>query len=114
MSVSRELTLWAARVRLVRKAAVTLAVAAVASAIGTYAALRGLPPFGEHRPDMDQLFLLLDLVLVLPLCAIVVWRVVQVWTERRRGLAGSRQRGTEPWTEPLRCGAPGQCPRELS
>jgi two-component system nitrogen regulation sensor histidine kinase NtrY len=90
MSVSRELTLWAARVRLVRKTAVILAVAAVASAIGTYAALRGLPPFGEHRPDMDQLFLLLDLVLVLPLCAIVVWRVVQVWTERRRGLAGSR------------------------
>jgi two-component system nitrogen regulation sensor histidine kinase NtrY len=90
MSVSRELTLWAARVRLVRKAAVILAAAAVASAVGTYAALRGLPPFGEHRPDMDQLFLLLDLVLVLPLCAIVIWRVVQVWTERRRGAAGSR------------------------
>jgi two-component system nitrogen regulation sensor histidine kinase NtrY len=90
MSISRKLTLWAARVRLVRKTAVVLAVAAVASAIATYAALRGLPPFGERRPDMDQLFLMLDLVLVLPLCAIVVWRVVQVWTERRRGLAGSR------------------------
>jgi two-component system nitrogen regulation sensor histidine kinase NtrY len=90
MSVSRELMLWAGRVRLVRKAAIALAVAALASAVGTYAALRGLPPFGGRRPDMDQLFLLLNLVLVLPLCAIVAWRVVQVWTERRRGLAGSR------------------------
>jgi two-component system, NtrC family, nitrogen regulation sensor histidine kinase NtrY len=90
MSVSRELVLWAGRVRLVRKAAIALTLAALASAAGTYAALRGLPPFGGRRPDMDQLFLLLNLVLVLPLCAIVAWRVVQVWTERRRGLAGSR------------------------
>ena len=90
MSVSRELVLWAGRVRLVRKAAIALTFAALASAAGTYAALRGLPPFGVRRPDMDQLFLLLNLVLVLPLCAIVAWRVVQVWTERRRGLAGSR------------------------
>ena len=90
MSVSRELALWASRVRLVRKAAIALAVAALTSGIASYLALRGLPPFGARRPDMDQLFLLLNLVLVLPLCAIVVWRVVQVWTERRRGLAGSR------------------------
>ncbi len=90
MSVSRGLVLWAGRVRLVRKAAIALTFAALASAAGTYAALRGLPPFGGRRPDMDQLFLLLNLVLVLPLCAIVAWRVVQVWTERRRGLAGSR------------------------
>jgi two-component system nitrogen regulation sensor histidine kinase NtrY len=90
MSVSRELARWAGRVRLVRKAAIALTVAALASGLGTYAALRGLPPFGPRRPDMDQLFLLLNLVLILPLCAIVAWRVVQVWAERRRGLAGSR------------------------
>ncbi len=91
MSLSRELMLWAGRVRLVRKAAIGLALAAFASAIATYLALRGLPPFGGQRPpSMDQLFLLLNLLLVLPLCAIVAWRVVQVWTERRRGLAGSR------------------------
>ena len=90
MSVSRELMLWAGRVRLVRKTAITLAVAALISIAGTYAALRGLPPFGGREAGMDQLFLLLNLVLVLPLCAIVAWRVVQVWTERRRGLAGSR------------------------
>ncbi len=91
MSVSRELMLWAGRVRLVRKAAIGLALATLASAIASYLALRGLPPFSAQRPpSMDQLFLLLNLVLVLPLCAIVVWRMVQVWTERRRGLAGSR------------------------
>jgi len=90
MSVSRELVLWAGRVGLVRKAAIVLALAALASAVATYAALRGLLPLSARRPDMDQLFLLLNLVLVLPLCAIVAWRVVQVWTERRRGLAGSR------------------------
>ncbi|HWG80585.1 MAG TPA: PAS domain-containing sensor histidine kinase [Stellaceae bacterium] len=91
MSVSREeLVLWARRVRLVRKTVIALAIAAIASALATYAALRGLPPFGPSRPDMDQLFLLLNLILVLPLCAIVAWRLVQVWAERRRGLAGSR------------------------
>src|SRR5258708_12536954 len=90
MGVSRELVLWARRVRLVRRRVIALAIAAVAWALGTYAAMRGLPPFGPSRPDMDQLFLLLNLILVLPLCAIVAWRLVQVWAERRRGLAGSR------------------------
>src|SRR6185312_15399042 len=89
MSVSRELMLWAGRVRLVRKAGIALAIAAAASGVATYAALKGLPPFGRS-PDMNQLFLLLNLLLLLPLCAIVAWRMVQVWTERRRGLAGSR------------------------
>ncbi|HEV8026234.1 MAG TPA: PAS domain-containing sensor histidine kinase [Stellaceae bacterium] len=89
MSVSRELVLWAGRVRLVRKTAITLAVAASASAIATYAAMRGRPLFGSSRPEIDKLFLLL-LILVLPLSAIVIWRLVQVWAERRRGLAGSR------------------------
>jgi two-component system nitrogen regulation sensor histidine kinase NtrY len=89
MSVSRELVLWAGRVRLVRKTAIALAVAASASAIVTYAALSGRPLFGSSRPEIDKLFLLL-LILVLPLSAIVIWRLVQVWAERRRGLAGSR------------------------
>ena len=48
-----------------------------------------IPPF-DSRPHLDQLFLLLNLVLLLPLVAVVAWRLVQVWAERRRGLAGSR------------------------
>jgi two-component system nitrogen regulation sensor histidine kinase NtrY len=89
MSVSREFVLWAGRVRLARKVVLALAVAAILSGAATYAALRGLWPF-DGRPHLDQLFLLLNLILVLPLVAIVAWRIVQVWAERRRGLAGSR------------------------
>ena len=89
MSLSRQVLGWAGRVGLRSKLAIVLAVSTLASGACTYAALRGLPPFASH-PDMDQLFVLLDLVLLLPLCAIVAWRVVQVWAERRRGLAGSR------------------------
>jgi two-component system nitrogen regulation sensor histidine kinase NtrY len=89
MSVSRRFMLWAGRVGLARKLAIVLSVAAILSGAATYTALRGLPPF-DTRPHLDQLFLLLNLVLVLPLFAIVVWRLVQVWAERRRGLAGSR------------------------
>src|SRR5579875_3494718 len=79
----------AGRVRLPRKLAAALASAAVLSAVATFAAMRGIPPF-DARPHLDQLILLVNLVLVLPLVAVVTWRLVQVWTERRRGLAGSR------------------------
>jgi two-component system nitrogen regulation sensor histidine kinase NtrY len=89
MSVRGELAIWAGRIRLGRKLALLLAFAAVLSAAATWGALKGLPPF-DTRPHLDALFLLLNLVLVLPLFAIVAWRLVQVWTERRRGLAGSQ------------------------
>src|SRR6185437_10263695 len=89
MSVSSELVLWARRVRLPRKLAVILAVAAVLSALATFLAVRGVPPF-DTQPHLDQLILIVNLVLVLPLVAVVCWRLVQVWAERRRGLAGSR------------------------
>ncbi len=89
MSVRGEIVVWASRIRLGRKLALALAVAAVLSAAATWAALKGLPPF-DTRPHLDALYLLLNLVLVLPLFAVVAWRLVQVWTERRRGLAGSQ------------------------
>jgi two-component system, NtrC family, nitrogen regulation sensor histidine kinase NtrY len=89
MSVRGEFLLWARRVRLGRKLALALAFAAVLSAVATWAALNGVPPF-DTRPHLDALFLLLNLVLVLPLFAVVAWRLVQVWTERRRGLVGSQ------------------------
>src|SRR5579885_1278888 len=89
MTVRRKFMLWAGRVRLGRTLALTLAVAAALSAAATYAALKGLPPF-DTRPHLDALYLLVNLVLVLPLFALVAWRLEQVWAERRRGLAGSR------------------------
>jgi len=82
-------TAWAKRTNLAYKLAVVLAIAVVASAIGTYSAVLGLPPFG-NKATINQLFLLLNLILVLPLCGIIFWRVAHVWAERRRGLAGSR------------------------
>ena len=57
--------------------------------MATIAALRGVWP-GAAAPQLDQLFLLLNFVLLLPLIAILAWRLVQLWAERRRGLAGSR------------------------
>ena len=81
--------LWAGRVGLARKLAIVLGVFAILSGVATIAVLRGFWP-GSTPPHLDQLFLLLNLVLLLPLVAIVAWRLVQLWAERRRGLAGSR------------------------
>ena len=89
MNGSRELVLWAGRVGLGRKLAIILGIFALISGIATIAVLRGWWP-GTASPHLDALFLLLNLVLLLPLVAIVFWRLVQLWAERRRGLAGSR------------------------
>ncbi|HVA14539.1 MAG TPA: PAS domain-containing sensor histidine kinase [Stellaceae bacterium] len=89
MSEWRGFVLWAGRVGLARKLALTLGVFALLSGFATLAALRGVWP-GAAVPHLDQLFLLLNFILLLPLIAILAWRLVQLWTERRRGLAGSR------------------------
>ena len=89
MSVSREIMLWSQRVRLPRKLAMALGAATLLSVLITVAMLREISPF-DSRPHLDQLILLVNLVLLLPLIAVVAWRLVQVWAERRRGLAGSR------------------------
>ncbi len=80
---------WAQRAHLARKLAVALTVAASASGIATYIALTGAPPFG---PDPRALLILviIDLVLLLPLVALIALQVVRLWAGRRRGQAGSR------------------------
>ncbi len=72
-----------------RKAALVLAVLAIGSVLATYITFTGAPPFG---PDHGSMLLLLNLNLVLLLIfgAIVAKRLVEVWTQRRRGQAGSR------------------------
>src|SRR5579872_2903102 len=89
MSLVRQVGSWAGRIGLGRKMAVALAVAAIASGIATYLSLTGAPPFGP-RPVVVLSLLNLDLVLLLALAALVAKRLVEVWAERRRGLAGSR------------------------
>ncbi|HYM71983.1 MAG TPA: PAS domain-containing sensor histidine kinase [Stellaceae bacterium] len=89
MSVAQQVGTWAGRIGLRRKIAITLAAAALLAGIATYLALTGAPPFGP-RPVVVLALLNLDLVLLLALAALVAKRVVEMWAERRRGLAGSR------------------------
>src|SRR6195256_5075892 len=92
MSLARRVQTWAGGIGLWRKIAIALAAAALASGIATYLALTGAPPFGP-RPGVVLALLYLDLVLLLALAALVAKRLVEVWAERRRGLAGSRLQG---------------------
>src|SRR6201981_3142625 len=89
MNPLRRLRLWAARIALGRKIAIALAIPALGSGVATYLALTGAPPFGP-RPGAVLSLLNLDLVLLLALGAVVAKRLIEVWAERRRGLAGSR------------------------
>ncbi|HZK89013.1 MAG TPA: PAS domain-containing sensor histidine kinase [Stellaceae bacterium] len=89
MSVAQQVGTWAGRIGLRRKIAIALAAAAVAAGIATYLALTGAPPIGPH-PVVVLSLLNLDLVLLLALAALVTKRLVEMWAERRRGLAGSR------------------------
>src|SRR6266702_2192456 len=89
MNLVRRVRIWAGRIGLGRKIAIALAIPALASGVATYLALTGAPPFGPH-PNAVLSLLNLDLVLLLALGAVVAKRLVGVWAERRRGLAGSR------------------------
>ena len=79
---------WSRQVGLARKLALLLALAAMASGIATYLSLTGAKPLVPH-PDLVRVLLLADLVLVLLLLAVVVRRLVRLWSERRSGAAGS-------------------------
>lgn len=70
-------------------AAALLTLCALLSGAATYAALTATPPFGTD-PDTVTLLLTLDLALLLLLGAVIARRIVALWAERRRGLAGSR------------------------
>ncbi|MGD8810904.1 MAG: PAS domain-containing sensor histidine kinase, partial [Gammaproteobacteria bacterium] len=83
------LAAWAANVHLGRFLAISLAVAALAAVSGTFAAIRGFPPF-DSDPSSVLLWLYADLIVLLLLSVVIAWRVVALWVERRRGSAGSR------------------------
>jgi two-component system nitrogen regulation sensor histidine kinase NtrY len=89
MRLTRRVRTWAGRIGLWHKFAIALALAALGSGLATYMALTGTPPFAR-RPNAILSLLNLDLVLLLALGALVAKRLLQVWAERRRGLAGSR------------------------
>ncbi|MGH7046849.1 MAG: ATP-binding protein [Stellaceae bacterium] len=89
MQLMRRVRQWAGWIGLRHKLAFALAMAALASGVATYLALTGAPPF-EGRPTAVLSLLNLDLVLLLLLGALIAKRLLQLWAERRRGLAGSR------------------------
>ena len=72
-----------------RALAISLAAAAVVSGAATYATLAGSKSFGDS-PAIVLLLLNVDLVLSLLLAFLIARRVVAVWSERRKGSAGSR------------------------
>ena len=80
---------WARRVRLGLILTVTLVVAALAAGIGTYAVLTDITALGSE-PDTVLVLLNVDLALMLILTIFVVRRIVSIWSERRKGSAGSR------------------------
>ena len=83
------IALWAAGAGLGRTAALVLGVLAIGSVLATYILFTGAPPFGPDRGSV-LLLLTLNIILLLVFGAIVAKRLVEVFTQRRRGLAGSR------------------------
>ena len=86
--LARRLLAWAQNAGLSRKLAIALAVAAVASGVATYVVItdQGFTP----NPRTVLFLQLLNLILLLLLGAVVARRIVLLWAERRRGLAGSK------------------------
>jgi len=81
---------WAARVDLSRRLAVLLTIAAFVAGLATYAAISG--SFSPLAADPTTILIMLniDLALLLALVALVAWRLVRLWIERRQGSVGSR------------------------
>jgi two-component system nitrogen regulation sensor histidine kinase NtrY len=74
-----------------RSSQVALGVGALAALSGcvTYALLSGLTPYTPTRTGLAVL-LLVNLSLVLSLSALIAWRLVRLWAERRSGRAGAK------------------------
>src|SRR3569832_130640 len=62
---------------------------AVLSGLVTYATLTGLVPYNPTPGGLVGL-LLVNLTLGLSLGALVAWRLVRIWSERRSGRAGAK------------------------
>jgi len=88
MRIVRWLRLWSRRVKLGRKLAYSLAAAGVVAGILTVMTMTGAKVL-EMNPQTIVALLYLDVILLLLLGVVVITRLVAVWVDRRRGLAGS-------------------------
>ena len=86
--VWRRFAAWSARARLGRYLALSLAVAAIGAGIATYVLLTQ----SSFRFGSDSVLILLniDLVILLLLGIVIARHMVKIWSDRRRGSAGSR------------------------
>jgi len=83
---------WARRVGFLRKAAYALTLLAISAGVGSYMTFANAGPAGPD-PELVLGLLYLNLTLLLGLGALVAHRLVNLWVERRQGLAGSRLHG---------------------
>ena len=85
----RRLPPWSRGQGFTRKLTLLLTLAATVSGLATYGVFTRSGPYG---PDAGTVLVLLniDLVLLLILGFIVARRLIAVWSQRRRGLTGSR------------------------
>ncbi len=81
---------WARRVGLERKLAVALLVTAIASGLTTYGVLTGSFGDAQGKGRTAVILLLIDLIVLLLLGIFLARRLVTLWIQRRRGLAGAR------------------------
>jgi len=88
-SIWRRLADWGNRYNVANKLALVLVLAVAAAGVATYFAMSDLPPFGND-PNTISLLLTLDTALLLLLGVFIARRIVGLWIERRRGLAGAR------------------------
>jgi two-component system nitrogen regulation sensor histidine kinase NtrY len=88
MQLLRRQVDWARRVGLERKLTTALLIAALISGLTTYAALTG--SFGALQDRVTLLLVLIDLIVLLLLGTALARRLVALWVERRKGLAGAR------------------------
>ena len=72
-----------------RRLAAGLSLAAFLSVVATFAIITGAKPFTDKAARVLP-FIYLDLTLMLLLAVIIAKRLVELWVERRRGLAGSK------------------------
>ena len=70
--------------------AVGVVLLAVLSGVATYAVLSGVSPYNPTQQGVLLALFLLNLTLVLSLVALIAWRMVRLWGDRRSGRAGAR------------------------
>jgi two-component system nitrogen regulation sensor histidine kinase NtrY len=80
---------WLGSPRASRLFGIGMLTLAFVAGFATYLAFRGAPPFGAD-PDQLVIMIYIDLAILLMLAFVIARRVVGLWSERRRGSAGSR------------------------